>query len=130
MVNWLPPAVKYIDDSLMYEIRYVANGSPMRKVNINMLCFQEYILIVLKKFKFNKFTVNISIFGDLIKPLLDISNFLEKTMTWRMTIFKDWELWVKNTFLVLYTDYMLVQKSKYFLKHQLSESSGLYILRF
>ncbi|XP_053466856.1 erythropoietin receptor [Ictalurus furcatus] len=30
-VSWLPPAVKYIDDSLMYEIRYVAQGSPMRK---------------------------------------------------------------------------------------------------
>ncbi|KAB5554006.1 hypothetical protein PHYPO_G00045130 [Pangasianodon hypophthalmus] len=31
IVSWLPPAVKYIDDSLMYEIRYVAKGSPMRK---------------------------------------------------------------------------------------------------
>ncbi|TSK87527.1 Erythropoietin receptor [Bagarius yarrelli] len=31
MVSWLPPAVKYIDDMLMYEIRYVAKGSPMRK---------------------------------------------------------------------------------------------------
>ncbi|GAA6105233.1 erythropoietin receptor [Tachysurus ichikawai] len=31
LVSWLPPAVKYIDDSLMYEIRYVAKGIPMRK---------------------------------------------------------------------------------------------------
>ncbi|KAI4881323.1 hypothetical protein NFI96_029933 [Prochilodus magdalenae] len=30
-VTWLPPAVKYIDDSMMYEVRYVREGSPMRK---------------------------------------------------------------------------------------------------
>ncbi|KAF7698158.1 erythropoietin receptor [Silurus meridionalis] len=30
-VSWLPPVVKYIHDSLMYEIRYVAKGIPMRK---------------------------------------------------------------------------------------------------
>ncbi|KAF5908141.1 ras-related protein Rab-3D-like isoform X2, partial [Clarias magur] len=31
IVSWLAPAIKYIDDSLIYEIRYVAEGSPMRK---------------------------------------------------------------------------------------------------
>ncbi|KAK3553257.1 hypothetical protein QTP86_032786 [Hemibagrus guttatus] len=31
MVSWLPPAVKYVVDSLIYEIRYVAKGIPMRK---------------------------------------------------------------------------------------------------
>ncbi|XP_062875049.1 erythropoietin receptor [Trichomycterus rosablanca] len=30
-VSWWPPAVKYIDDSMMYETRYVTKGSPMRK---------------------------------------------------------------------------------------------------
>lgn len=47
-VSWLPPAVKYFDDSFMYEIRYVAKGVPMRKVHKNVHLFnvssQEYIL--------------------------------------------------------------------------------------
>lgn len=30
-VTWLPPALKYMDDSMMYEVRYVMEGSPMRK---------------------------------------------------------------------------------------------------
>ncbi|XP_017575717.1 erythropoietin receptor [Pygocentrus nattereri] len=30
-VTWLPPALKYMDDSMMYEVRYVVEGSPMRK---------------------------------------------------------------------------------------------------
>ena len=34
-VTWLPPALKYMDDSMMYEVRYVVEGSPMRKVHTN-----------------------------------------------------------------------------------------------
>ncbi|XP_072550115.1 erythropoietin receptor [Salminus brasiliensis] len=30
-ITWLPPALKYMDDSMMYEVRYVTEGSPMRK---------------------------------------------------------------------------------------------------
>ncbi|XP_066498972.1 erythropoietin receptor [Hoplias malabaricus] len=30
-VTWLPPVLKYMDDSMMYEVRYVMEGSPMRK---------------------------------------------------------------------------------------------------
>lgn len=32
IVSWLPRALKYFDDSYMYEIRYEAKGNPMRKV--------------------------------------------------------------------------------------------------
>ena len=44
-VTWLPPAVKYIDDSMMYEVRYVREGSPMRKVGRNWSSFEHFTMV-------------------------------------------------------------------------------------
>lgn len=33
-VTWLPPALKYMDDSMMYEVRYGMEGNPMRKETV------------------------------------------------------------------------------------------------
>uniref|UniRef100_A0A672S5B8 Erythropoietin receptor-like n=1 Tax=Sinocyclocheilus grahami TaxID=75366 RepID=A0A672S5B8_SINGR len=33
-VSWLPPLLKYIDDSLIYEVRYAVEGSNMGKVEV------------------------------------------------------------------------------------------------
>lgn len=31
-VSWLPPLLKYMDDSMIYEVRYAVEGSHMGKV--------------------------------------------------------------------------------------------------